>query len=68
MQDDELLIECPYDERLIECRCGNWEIMCADEQRHHSQTFIHVRNVGDEAMYKCTCGGVVKSTCSTQTA
>ncbi len=47
--------------RVIDCTCGNWEEIPADEQRWHSQSFDLVRLDGDEAIYKCGCGAEVRS-------
>jgi len=49
--------------RNIECLCGEWEQMEADEQRWHSQTFEWQENLEDNnALYKCPCGEIVQST------
>ena len=50
--------------RVISCKCGNWEEMPADEQRHHSQTFtFKAPKDNNEAMYECDCGEEVMSEC-----
>lgn len=39
--------------RTINCDCGNWEEMPVDQQRHHSQSFNHIRSYQREALYRC---------------
>ena len=47
--------------RTIECVCGEWEELPVDSPRHHVDCFEHVKNIGNEALYKCPCGKKVKS-------
>lgn len=48
--------------RYIDCKCGCWEEMPHDEQRHHSQSFQWVQNIGEQGKYLCICGKFVIST------
>lgn len=54
---DEKLMCKKKEYRLISCKCGAWEEMSVDEQRHHSQHFEWIDNWEDEGIYKCyNCG------------
>jgi hypothetical protein len=48
--------------RTIDCTCGNWEQLPADQQRWHVQSFEWLKNDGDEAYYRClSCRKQVRS-------
>lgn len=49
--------------RNIDCSCGEWEQMPADESRYHSQHFTWHSNLDNgQALYQCPCGETVEST------